>query len=311
MTITQLKYTLAVAEYGNFTTASEKCFVTQPTLSMQVQKLEEELGVTIFNRSTKPLQVTEVGEKVLNQARKIIEESTRMNDVISEEKGVIGGTLKVGIIPTVTSTLLPLFLNIFTKKHKNVDLKIEEFNTETIVQKLEDNSIDCAIAATPLNNEKVIERPLYYEPFVAYVPKHHSLSGNKYLEIDDLTNGDLLILQDGHCFRNQVLNLCSLEDLNKQYELKSGSFETLINLSNNGPWMTIIPYLHSNNLSPKNIENVIPFQDPAPAREISMIYSKSQLKLPVINALMSNISSVIRGQIKYNDIKIMLSLIHI
>ena len=305
MTITQLKYTLAVAEYGNFTTASEKCFVTQPTLSMQVQKLEEELGVTIFNRSTKPLQVTEVGEKVLNQARKIIEESTRMNDVISEEKGIIGGTLKVGIIPTVTSTLLPLFLNIFTKKHKNVDLKIEEFNTETIVQKLEDNSIDCAIAATPLSNDKVIERPLYYEPFVAYVPKHHSLSGNKYLEIDDLTNGDLLILQDGHCFRNQVLNLCTLEDLNKQYELKSGSFETLINLSNNGPWMTIIPYLHSNNLSPKNIENIIPFQDPAPAREISMIYSKSQLKLPVINALMSNISSVIRGQIKYNDIKIM------
>ena len=305
MTITQLKYTLAVAEHGNFTTASEKCFVTQPTLSMQVQKLEEELGITIFNRSTKPLQVTEVGEKVLNQARKIIEESTRMNDVISEEKGIIGGTLKVGIIPTVTSTLLPLFLNIFTKKYKNVDLKIEEFNTETLVQKLEDNSIDCAIAATPLSNDKVLERPLYYEPVVPYVPKHHSLSGNKYLELDDLTNGDLLILQDGHCFRNQVLNLCSLEDLNKQYELKSGSFETLINLSNNGPWMTIIPYLHSNNLSPKNIENIIPFQDPAPAREISMIYSKSQLKLPVINALMSNISSVIRGQIKYNDIKIM------
>jgi len=305
MTITQLKYTLAVAEQGNFTTASEKCFVTQPTLSMQVQKLEEELGVTIFNRSTKPLQVTEVGEKVLSQARKIIEESTRMNDVISEEKGVIGGTLKVGIIPTVSSTLLPLFLNIFTKKHKNVDLKIEEFNTETIIKRLEDNTIDCAIAATPLSNEKIIERPLYYEPFVAYVPKHHSLSGNKYLEIDDLTNGDLLILQDGHCFRNQVLNLCSLEDINKQYELKSGSFETLINLSNNGPWMTIIPYLHSNNLSPKNIENIIPFHDPAPAREISMIYSKSQLKLPVINALMSSISSVIRGQIKYNDIKIM------
>ena len=272
---------------------------------MQVQKLEEELGVTIFNRSTKPLQVTEVGEKVLNQARKIIEESTRMNDVISEEKGIIGGTLKVGIIPTVTSTLLPLFLNIFTKKHKNVDLKIEEFNTETINQKLEDNTIDCAIAATPLNNNRIIERPLYYEPFVAYVPNHHFLAGNKVLEVDDLSNGDILILQDGHCFRDQVLNLCSFEDLNKQYELKSGSFETLINLSNNGPWMTIIPYLHSNNLSPKNLENIIPFQDPSPAREISMIYSKSQLKLPVINALMTTISSVIRGQIKYNDIKIM------
>ena len=305
MTITQLKYTLAVAEYGNFTTASEKCFVTQPTLSMQVQKLEEELGVTIFNRSTKPLQVTDVGEKVLFQARKIVEESSRMNDVISEEKGIIGGTLKVGIIPTVSPTLLPLFLNVFIKKHKNVELKIEEYNTDTLSKKLEDNTIDCAIAATPLNNPKIIERPIYYEPFVAYVPDHHFLSGNKSLELDDLSNSDLLILQDGHCFRNQVLNLCSIDDVNKQYELKSGSFETLINLSNNGPWMTIIPYLHSNNLSSNNIQNIIPFEDPAPAREISMIYSKSQLKLPVINALMDTISSVIRGQIKYNDIKIM------
>lgn len=305
MTITQLKYTLAVAEHGNFTTASEKCFVTQPTLSMQVQKLEEELGVTIFNRSTKPLKVTDIGQKILFQAKKIIEESTRMNDVISEEKGIIGGTLKVGIIPTVTSTLLPLFLNIFTKKHKNVELIVEEFNTETILKKLEDNSIDCAIAATPLKSERVIERPLYYEPFVAYVPDHHALSNNKYLDIEDLSNSGLLILKDGHCFRNQVLNLCSLDDINKQYELRSGSFETLINLSNSGPWMTIIPYLHSNNLSNQNIENIIPFQDPAPAREISMIYSKSQLKLPVINALMTTISSVIRGQIKYNDIKIM------
>ena len=305
MTITQLKYTLAVAEHGNFTTASDKCFVTQPTLSMQVQKLEEELGVVIFNRSTKPLQVTEIGQKVLFQAKKIVEESSRMNDVVSEEKGIIGGTLKVGIIPTVSSTLLPLFLNIFTKKHKNVELKIEEFNTETINQKLEDNTIDCAIAATPLNNNRIIERPLYYEPFVTYVPEHHSLAGNKVLEVDDLSNGNILILKDGHCFRNQVLNLCSFEDLNKQYELKSGSFETLINLSNNGPWMTIIPYLHSNNLSTKNLENIIPFEDPSPAREISMIYSKSQLKLPVINALMTTISSVIRGQIKYNDIKIM------
>ena len=305
MTITQLKYTLAVAEYGNFTTASEKCFVTQPTLSMQVQKLEEELGVTIFNRSTKPLQVTDVGEKVLFQARKIVEESSRMNDVISEEKGIIGGTLKVGIIPTVSSTLLPLFLNIFIKKHKNVELKIEEYNTDNLSKKLEDNTIDCAIAATPLNNSKIIERPIYYEPFVAYVPEHHFLSGNKSLGLDDLSNSDLLILEDGHCFRNQVLNLCSIDDVNKQYELKSGSFETLINLSNNGPWMTIIPYLHSNNLSSNNIQNIIPFEDPAPAREISMIYSKSQLKLPVINALMDTISSVIRGQIKYNDIKIM------
>ena len=305
MELHQIRYFLAVADCLNFTRAAEQCHVAQPSLSRAIKKLEEELGVIIFNRSTKPLQVTDIGLKVLFQAKKIIDESSRMNDVISEEKGIVGGTLKVGIIPTVSSTLLPLFLNIFTKKHKNVELKIEEFNTETIIQKLEDNSIDCAIAATPLNNDKIIERPLYYEPFVAYVPEHHFLSGNKMLEINDLSNGGVLILKDGHCFRNQVLNLCTLEDLNKQYELKSGSFETLINLSNNGPWMTIIPYLHSKNLIKKNLENIIPFEEPSPAREISMVYSNSQLKLPVINALTTTISSVIRGQIKYNDVKIM------
>ena len=304
MTITQLKYTLAVAEHGNFTLASDKCFVTQPTLSMQVQKLEEELGITIFDRSTKPLKVTDIGEKVLIQARRIIEESSRMNDIISEEKGIIGGNLTVGIIPTVSSTLLPLFLNIFLKKHKDINLKIEEYNTDVLVQKLEDRTIDCALAATPLNNSSIIEKPLYYEPFVAYVPTHHHLSGHKPLEIEDLSSSNLLILEDGHCFRNQVLNLCSSQDFNQQYELKSGSFETLINLSNSGPWMTVIPYLHSKNLSNNKTNNLIPFKEPSPAREISIIYSKSQLKLPVINALSSTISSVIRGQIKYNDIKI-------
>ena len=305
MTITQLKYTLAVAKHGNFTVASEKCFVTQPTLSMQVQKLEEELAVTIFNRSTKPIQITEVGEKILVQARKIVEESSRMSDIVSEEKGVIGGTLKVGIIPTVSPTLLPLFLYSFIKKNKKVDLKIEEFTTNSMFEKIEKGEIDCAIAATPLENENIIENPLYYEPFIAYIPQHHGLSGKDLLDIEDLQDSDLLILEDGHCFRNQVLNLCSYNDLNKQYELKSGNFETLINLSNNGPWMTIIPYLHSRLLSDSNKKNIVNFNDPPPAREISMIYSKTQLKLPIINALRSSIIQSIRGQIEYNDVKIM------
>ena len=304
MTITQLRYTLAVAEHGNFTLASERCFVTQPTLSMQVHKLEEELGVTIFNRSTKPLRTTEVGEKILIQARKIVEESSRMNDIVSEEKGVIGGTLKVGIIPTVSPTLLPLFLSSFIKKNKNVDLKIEEFTTNSMFEKINKGEIDCAIAATPLEDESIIEKPLYYEPFVAYVPKHHGLSKRDSLDINDLEDAELLILEDGHCFRDQILNLCSIKDLNKQFELKSGNFETLINLSNNGPWMTVLPYLHSKLLSDLDKKNIIKFNDPLPAREISIIYSKTQLKLPIINALKSSISKIIRGKIEYNDVKI-------
>jgi len=305
MTITQLRYTLAVAKHGNFTVASEKCFVTQPTLSMQIQKLEEELGVIIFNRSTKPLRITEVGEKILIQARKIVEESSRMNDIVSEEKGIIGGTLKVGIIPTVSPTLLPLFLNSFVKKNKNIDLKIEEYTTGSMFEKINNGDIDCAIAATPLKDENIIENPLYYEPFIAYVPQHHGLSGRKSLDIENLEDSNLLILEDGHCFRNQILNLCSIKDLNKQFELKSGNFETLINLSNNGPWMTILPYLHSKLLSHSSKKNLIKFNDPIPAREISIIYSKTQLKLPIINALKATISKVIRGQIEYNDVKVM------
>ena len=227
-----------------------------------------------------------------------------MNDIVSEEKGVIGGTLKVGIIPTVSPTLLPLFLSSFVKKNKNVELKIEEYTTNSMFEKINKGEIDCAIAATPLEDENIIENPLYYEPFVAYVPQHHGLAGRDSLSISDLEDSDLLILEDGHCFRNQVLNLCSIKDLNKQYELKSGNFETLINLSNNGPWMTIIPYLHSKLLPDSNKKNIIEFNNPAPAREISMIYSKTQLKLPIINALKSTISNVIRGQIEYNDVKV-------
>ncbi len=305
MTITQLKYTLSVAKHLNFTIASEKCFVTQPTLSMQVQRLEEELGVTIFDRSTKPLQISEVGKKILIQARKIVEESSRMNDIVSEEKGVIGGTLKVGIIPTVSPTLLPLFLSSFIKKNKNVELMIEEYTTNSMFEKINKGDIDCAICATPLKDENIIENPLYYEPFIAYVPPHHGLSERDSLDISDLEDSDLLILEDGHCFRDQILNLCSIKDLNKQFELKSGNFETLINLSNNGPWMTILPYLHSKLLSESNKKNLIQFNNPTPAREISIIYSKTQLKLPIINALKSTISKIIRGQINYNDLKVM------
>ena len=148
------------------------------------------------------------------------------------------------------------------------------------------------------------EKPLYYEPFVAYVPKHHGLSKRDSLDINDLEDAELLILEDGHCFRDQILNLCSIKDLNKQFELKSGNFETLINLSNNGPWMTVLPYLHSKLLSDIDKKNLIKFNDPLPAREISIIYSKTQLKLPIINALKSSISKIIRGKIEYNDIKI-------
>jgi LysR family hydrogen peroxide-inducible transcriptional activator len=294
-----------VAEFGNFTIAAEKCFVTQPTLSMQIQKLEEELGVKIFNRSTKPIILTDIGEKIIVQAKKITEEASRMNDIVSTEKGFIGGEFKLGIIPTVMPTLLPMFLNIFTKKYPKVDLKIEELTTVNITKLIRDGHLDAGIAATPLGMNTIIELPLYHEPFVAYIPNTSPLKSLDKIEIDDLNSFDILVLEDGHCFRDHVLNLCQMNSFSKnRFDLKSGSFETLIKLADEGLGMTLLPYLNANSLTTEKKKNLKFFPNPAPAREVSLIHSNSKLKLPVINVLKSTISSIIRGAIKFDHIKV-------
>ena len=304
MTLSQLQYTLAVAKYGNFTLAAEKSNVTQPTLSMQVQKLEEELGALIFDRSTKPIKLTNIGEIIILQSKNIVEESQKMKYLIDQEKGVVEGEFRLGIIPTVMPTLLPLFLNTFLKKFTKVSLKIEELNTQNFIEQILDGRLDAGIGATPLDNSKLIENPLYYEPFVGYIPESHPLHKNKKIEINDLKNGKVLILEDGHCFRNQIINLCNINTNNKNLSIKSGSFETMINLANEGLGMTILTYMQTLVLSDKNQTNLRFFDDPAPAREISLIYSKSQFKLPIIFALNKVIDSVIRGTIKFENVKI-------
>jgi len=304
MTLTQLKYTMAVAEVGNFTVAAEKCFVTQPTLSMQVQKLEEELDIQIFNRKSKPITLTSVGEKIVSQAKVILEESKRMRDIVVNEKGVIEGNFRLGIIPTVMPTLLPLFLNNFIKKHSKVNLKIEELNTASIIEGLSMGKLDGGIAATPLDHSFLIEKPLYYEPFVGYIPKPHPLSFVEKIEVEDLEKIDILVLEDGHCFREHVLNLCHASQKSKSFDLKSGSFETLIHLANEGMGMTLLPYLQARGLKKENKENLRYFKSPEPAREISMLYSKNLFKLPIIEALSENIESVLRGAIKFENINV-------
>jgi LysR family hydrogen peroxide-inducible transcriptional activator len=306
MTLTQLQYMIAVAEYGNFTIAAKKSNVTQPTLSMQVQKLEEELGVKIFNRNKKPIVLTRIGQKILAQSKKIIVESDRMRDTIDMEKGVVAGDFKLGIIPTIMPTILPIFLNDFLKKHKNVNLIIQELNTNTIIENLNAGKLDGGIVSTPLKNEKIIEYPLYYEPFVGYIPDNHRLSNLDYLSNDEIENEEILILEDGHCLRNQVLNFCSMtnERKKKNFKLKSGSFETLINLANEGLGITIIPFLNSKNINLKEKGKIKKFRTPSPGREVSLIFHKNELKLQIINAIKKIIDLNVRGKIIFDDIQI-------
>jgi len=306
MTITQLYYVLAVAENQNFTKAAEKCFVTQPTLSMQIQKLEDELGVLIFDRSKKPIELTDVGRKIVNQARNIVNESYRIQDIVDQQKGFIGGEFKLGIIPTVMPTLLPMFLKSFIKKYPKIKLKIEEMTTDDIISRIKDGHLDAAIAATPLEDDAIKERVLYFEPFVCYIPKNHRLYSNKKIDVSDLDISDMLLLEDGHCFRDGVINLCKAFKNNPEdtFQLESGSIETLVKLSNEGLGMTLLPYLHTLDIREKEKENLHYFNEPSPAREVSLIYHKSELKMQIIEALQDVISGLVRGAIAFQDVKI-------
>ena len=306
MTITQLQYVLAVAEYKNFTLAAEKSFVTQPTLSMQVQKLEDELDVLIFDRSKKPITITEVGEKIVAQAKNIVAEAERIKDIVDQDKGYIGGDYTLGIIPTVMPTLLPMFLNAFIKKYPKVNLIIKEQSTQTMIKNVMDGHLDAGIAATPLEIEFIKERPLYYEPFVGYVPKNHRLASEVELTTDHLDVNDILLLQDRHCFREGVINLCkaSKSKLGEQFKIESGSFETLVSLADEGMGMTLLPYLNTLHLEEDKKTNLKTFKNPVPAREISLIYHKSELKIQITDALREVISSIVRGAIAFQDVKI-------
>ncbi len=305
MTITQLQYALALAEHRNFTLAAEKCFVTQPTLSMQIQKLEEELGVLIFDRTKKPIQLTQVGEKIIEQARRIVNESERIQDIIDIQKGFVGGDFKLAIIPTVMPTLLPMFLNTFIKKYPKVNLIIEERNTADIIQKLKNGHLDAGILATPLEDEDIIEKVLYYEPFIGYVPENNLLFQKEKISPDQINLDELLLLQDGHCFTDGVLNFCkNKNDNNNRFELKSGSFETLVQLANEGLGITLLPYLHTMNISGKDRNKLKHFEKPEPSREISLVHTKNELKIQIIEALQNTILGVVRGAIAFQDVQI-------
>ncbi len=289
MTITQLQYIIAVDTHRHFARAAESCFVTQPTLSMQIHKLEEELGVTIFDRSRKPLQPTDIGKSILEQARIVINEEKRIDEIIQQHKGEIAGDFKLAIIPTVASTLLPRFLKCFISQYPKVNLQIEELQTKVILERLKNGLLDAAILATPLDHDGIMEKPLYYEPFMGYTPMDHRLFKEKFLDNTDLNPDDILLLHEGHCFRDSVINICgSLFDNKKKegVQLESGSFETLVKLSKQGFGMTLVPYLKAIEL--KNIEpegTIKPFSRPQPMREISIIHHRTHLKISIIEAL--------------------------
>lgn len=298
MTIIQLEYALAVAESKNFTIAAKNSHVTQPTLSMQVQKLESELGVDIFNRGTHPITVTKIGEKILAQAKVILTEVNRMQFLVNEEKEKLNGEFRLAIIPTILPTLVPLFYKNFQNKFKDVLLSITEMKTEEILKALKRDEIDFGIVVTPLHQPNIREEVLYYEPLLAFVPENHRLYSKDKIKEEDLRREDLILLEEGHCFRNNVLSLCgNLGSKSTSFNVESGSFQALMKLAKEGFGMTVIPSLNLSEINPKDKRFVKEFENPVPTREVSLIYNNNQLRLSFAHELKNLIRSVVRGMI--------------
>jgi LysR family hydrogen peroxide-inducible transcriptional activator len=225
MTLVQLEYVIAVDTWRHFATAAAKCFVTQPTLSMQLQKLEAELGVQLFDRSKVPVVPTAEGVEIIQQARMILREVERLSELVREQKGEMVGEVRLGIIPTVAPYLLPLFLNSFLQKYSGIRLKVTELTTEVLVDRLKKNLLDAGLLVTPLNEPGIFEQPLFYEEFVVYVSPAEAAYRKRYVLADDIDVRHLWLLEEGHCMRSQIMNLCALkariEENNFQYEAGS------------------------------------------------------------------------------------------
>ena len=301
MTITQLEYIVAVDTYRSFVAAAEKCFVTQPTLSMQVQKLEDTLGVKLFDRSKQPVTPTEIGIEIITQARILLAESEKIKEIISDRQKELSGELKVGIIPTIAPYILPKILHGFIEKYPQVKLIVWEQTTEQIIDQLKLGMIDCGILSTPLHESNLTELPVFYENFVAYVSKNSKLSKKKSIVPDDIDMEEIWILNEGHCMREQVLNICQRRKATqgfKHFEYNTGSVETLKRMVDQNNGATILPELALSDLNEKQLDKVRYFKSPEPAREVSIVIQRNFLKRRMIEALKNEILEFLPKRMK-------------
>ncbi len=301
VTLTQLEYIVAVDTYRHFGKAAEHCFITQPTLSMQIKKLEEDLEIIIFDRSKQPLIPTDVGAKIIEQSRIVLKESEEIDNIVKEHKNQVSGMLRIGIIPTLAPYLLPIFIGNYKKKYPNIFIKVTEATTENIEELLSKDLIDVGILVTPLKQEKIIEKPVFYEEMLIYANKGHALHSQKEILVKDIATPQIWLLSDGHCFRDQVINLCSYvgtEDSGLPFHFEAGSLETLMNIVDREGGITLIPELAEATMSEKRKSNVRRFSNLTPLREVSLVYSRHFAKHKLINLLWREIKESIPPELQ-------------
>lgn len=288
ITLTQLEYVVAVDTYRHFGKAAENCFITQPTLSMQIKKLEEDLEIIIFDRSKHPLIPTDVGQRIIEQARVVLKQSEEISNIVKDHKNQVSGLLRIGIIPTLAPYLLPVFIGKYKRKYPNIFIKVVEQTTENIVHLLHKDLIDVGILVTPLKEEKINEKPLFYEEMMIYANAGHKLHKQAEITLKDIATPEIWLLSDGHCFRDQVINLCSFLGTTESqlpFHFEAGSLETLMNIIDREGGLTLIPELAKDGMSSQRSSNVKSFTDIKPLREVSLVYSRHFAKHKLINLL--------------------------
>ncbi|MBD3615270.1 MAG: LysR family transcriptional regulator [Gracilimonas sp.] len=304
MTLTQLSYIVAVDKYRHFATAAQKIYITQPTLSMQIQKLEDELGVLIFDRSKSPVVPTAMGEEIVKQAKLILSGAKHIEDMVAVQGDSLKGTFRVGIIPTIAPYLVPLFLKPFINKYPDVELIFEEALTAEVLKGLNEDYFDVGIIATP-TEQHMFEQDLFLEPFLGYVSSSHELVKKDKLCIDDLYKEDLWLLNEGHCFRDQTMKICKKnnEKRNKAPIIfESGNLETLKRLVEQDFGITLMPYLAMNDYDTRCENGVVKeFEDPVPSRKIRLVYSREFLKKNLIEAFAGVIKDSIPKELVSED----------
>lgn len=307
MNIQQLEYIIAVDNHRHFAKAAEASFVTQPTLSMMIQKLEDELGIKIFDRSQLPVQPTVIGVLIINQARVIVSQVKQIKEIIQEEKGIVQGTFRIGIIPTIAPYLLPKLMQSHEQNGYDIELAIEENTTTQIIEKILNGTLDGGILAGPLNNEKIKEHPIYWERFYAYVsPKETSLYAKKELDEDDLNINKLWLLEEVHCFRSQILKICNLRKRKNAHTLftyEAGSINTLINIVDRNSGLTIIPEMAINELNEQQKLNVRPLKGISPVREVSLVTRKEFLRERVLSIITDEVKKAIPASLLDPELK--------
>ena len=292
MTFVQLEYLVAVDTLRHFAKAAASCFITQPTLSMQLMKLEQELGIKIFDRSKQPVIATPAGEELISHARKILSERNNLLDFLHLHKGILAGELKVAVIPTLAPYLLPLFIPSFTKKYPKVKLIISEMTTGVIIKRLKEGKIDTGILVTPLNEAGIKEQVLFYEEMLAYVSSKNAVYKKTYVLPQDIDPNKLWLLEEGHCFRTQIANLCQLRRASAEgshFEYEAGSLETLRRLVELNDGITILPELATFEMTAKQKSLLRKFRQPIPMREVSIITHRDHVKKNLIEILKKEI----------------------